>query len=233
MRTGQGIWPFNPTDEEWAAGWRYKCATDQGVVWIGHDESPEWERLGRWFVPANFQALVRFGPPYDLHLTYQVADAAPTMTELRILATVTAESSATWFWEHQHDRELESSRARITTRGLRRVRVEDAYRSGVLAAAHDEVDDKATRLDLDQWDELWQQAPQELTGPKRPVLDDSHYQEVAKIYRLAVEQRRPPTQAVAANWTRHPSTAARWVMEARKRGHLGPTQQGKAGEEMR
>lgn len=60
-------------------------------------------------------------------------------------------------------------------------------------------------------------------GPQRRVTD-STLREVADIYQRA---ERNPTQAVQHEHTEGPishSTAARWVMEARKRGYLPPAQ---------
>jgi hypothetical protein len=47
---------------------------------------------------------------------------------------------------------------------------------------------------------------------------------VAFAYRLALVVGEPPTQAVARTLIRPPSTAARWVQLARKRGFLGPSE---------
>lgn len=68
----------------------------------------------------------------------------------------------------------------------------------------------------------WQAASR---GPQRRVTDEL-LQEVADIY-LAAEHK--PTNAVRWQHSRRPSysTAARWVMEARKRGLIPPTKETK------
>jgi hypothetical protein len=47
--------------------------------------------------------------------------------------------------------------------------------------------------------------------------------EVAAVYSDAVERRHHPTEAVAARWKVAHSTAAKWVMRARREGHLPAT----------
>lgn len=233
MRSAKSVTWFGDEGPERAQGWRYRYTTEQGGIWIGYDDDPEWTPIGRWFVPQHFQALVRFGPPYDLHLSYRTNEAAPALEKLCIQSQVTTESDweASDIWGERDQDAFHVENVQITTRGLRRVRVEDAYRAGVLAAAHHSKHGDPAPMTLEEWDDLWQERPDDLAGAKRPVLNDDHYRDVADIYRQAVSQRRPPTKAVASHWVRHSSTAARWVMEARKRGHLGPTRQGKAGED--
>lgn len=46
--------------------------------------------------------------------------------------------------------------------------------------------------------------------------------EVARIYRDAARHREHPTEAVKAHWNVAYSTAAKWIMRARKEGYLEP-----------
>lgn len=63
------------------------------------------------------------------------------------------------------------------------------------------------------------------SGPTKKTLDW-----VAYLYRLAVLQGEPPTQAVETTLQVPRSTAGRWVAQARRQGFLGPAEgQGKAG----
>jgi hypothetical protein len=48
--------------------------------------------------------------------------------------------------------------------------------------------------------------------------------DVAAVYREASARRKNPTQAVAAHWDAAHSTAAKWVMRARREGHLEPAE---------
>src|SRR5581483_2368854 len=66
-------------------------------------------------------------------------------------------------------------------------------------------------------------------------LSDEHFQEVARIYREANARSEPPTAALTkAPLYASPPTAGRWVMEARRRGFLGPAPaQRKKGEAQR
>lgn len=54
--------------------------------------------------------------------------------------------------------------------------------------------------------------------------------ETAEMYRKAVAEGHPPTVAVAEHFTVSHRTAARWVSQARREGHLGPAQGTRAGE---
>jgi hypothetical protein len=65
----------------------------------------------------------------------------------------------------------------------------------------------------------------------RPVDErtkDAHLREVADIYQSHADTGKP-TQAVQDAFNRPYSTAARWVMQARQRGFLPPTKQGRGG----
>lgn len=53
-----------------------------------------------------------------------------------------------------------------------------------------------------------------------------HFKEVAEVYRQAVADRRPPTKAVASEWSKSHSTAAKWVAKARALGFLEETSPG-------
>jgi hypothetical protein len=46
--------------------------------------------------------------------------------------------------------------------------------------------------------------------------------EVARVYRAAAKRREPPTQTVADHWNAAHSTAAKWIMRARREGYLDP-----------
>lgn len=69
-------------------------------------------------------------------------------------------------------------------------------------------------------------------GPRRRVLDDDHYREVADVYRQALADDDPqPVNRVKEELHSARSTAGRWVGEARKRGFLGAAPaKGKRGE---
>ena len=60
-------------------------------------------------------------------------------------------------------------------------------------------------------------------------LDDQHFAQVAQLYSAAVQRGRPPGKAVAEAMHASRPTVTRWLAEARKRGLLPPTTQGRAG----
>jgi len=69
-------------------------------------------------------------------------------------------------------------------------------------------------------------------GRKRGVpLTDEHFSRVADAYRAARGAGQAPTKTVAELMGASRSTAAHWVMEARRRGLLGPTRLRTAGEQ--
>lgn len=68
-------------------------------------------------------------------------------------------------------------------------------------------------------------------GPqRRRRLTRELLEQVAETYRQAYAAGDPPTQAVSAKFTVSHSTAGRWVVEARRRGALGPANGTSAGE---
>jgi hypothetical protein len=70
------------------------------------------------------------------------------------------------------------------------------------------------------------------TRRRRPqsALTDEHLKKVADEYRSALDDGFSPTETVAYKMNAARSTAARWVMRARKRGFLGPAIPGRPGE---
>jgi hypothetical protein len=89
-----------------------------------------------------------------------------------------------------------------------------------------------------KWDNLWTDYMHELekeaqkTRPpeRRNRITNDHLERVAEIYRQAIDAGRPPKKAVSTEFTVSQATAGRYIMQARKQGHLGPTLPGKKGE---
>jgi hypothetical protein len=84
--------------------------------------------------------------------------------------------------------------------------------------------------------QLLDTAPSVLTHPGRAGYPDDHYERVAQLYRRALaEAPTAPTSWLQQRLTRDGRkvsgpTIRRWLAESRRRGHLGPTTQGRAGE---
>ena len=72
--------------------------------------------------------------------------------------------------------------------------------------------------------------PARATSQTRRRMSDVLSEEIAGIYRTAWQAGKNPTQAVARYYQKPYSTAARWVGESRKRGHLGPADGSRGGE---
>jgi hypothetical protein len=107
----------------------------------------------------------------------------------------------------------------ISASRVREVRIEECIRVAITAAAmrierrDDEIVFTPGSTDLTERVEL----------ASRPGSDD-HLREVAKVYEQASEK---PTLAVEKAFVVPHSTAARWVVEARRRGFLLPTTRGR------
>lgn len=72
--------------------------------------------------------------------------------------------------------------------------------------------------------------PSRTLTQSRRRMSDGFSEEIAGVYRAAWNAGENPTQAVARHYGKPYSTAARWVGEARKRGHLGPADGSRGGE---
>lgn len=69
--------------------------------------------------------------------------------------------------------------------------------------------------------------PHELQRPPSQGSDE-FYRQVADVYRYYAEYSYKPATEIAAEADVPVATARRWINEARKRGHLGPGQRGRA-----
>jgi hypothetical protein len=114
--------------------------------------------------------------------------------------------------------------------------------AGFYRLGHDEteLDDSYGVYIFDEpaWDEHWTEYMQVLAGEaeqqriatRRNRITDERLAQVAEVYREAIEHDRPPKKSVAAALNVAVSTAGRYIVLARKKGHLGPTEPGKKGE---
>ena len=94
-------------------------------------------------------------------------------------------------------------------------------------------------IDIPAWDELWTDAMRALASEvdrrrtsvqRRNRITDELLERVAAVYRRAIDDGKPPKQAVALAESVSKATAGRYVMKARERGFLGATSPGKKGE---
>ena len=68
--------------------------------------------------------------------------------------------------------------------------------------------------------------------PGRAGYDDAHFVRIAELYRKALDVApNKPTDLLATQLHASKPTVRRWLAEARRRGHLGKTTRGRAGEE--
>jgi hypothetical protein len=66
-----------------------------------------------------------------------------------------------------------------------------------------------------------------LERPSRKHLGDGFFRDVARAYRSAAAAGLKPRQVIAGDTGSSPDTVARWVGEARRRGHLSKARPGK------
>jgi len=68
-----------------------------------------------------------------------------------------------------------------------------------------------------------------LTRPPGKALGDEFFQDVAQAYESCAVRGLPPNKTIADDLEVATTTVAAWVAEARRRGHLDPGVQGRAG----
>ncbi len=209
-----GVTIFDSSDPEWADGWRRRIdvtvASQDGTVTLGHySRQKANSAAGR--LPSEFRALVDLdGQPFIVELRLRFVVDRPRCESVMLV-----------------ERDLNHPR-RFTQATLRQVPVRELVELARLAV---QLDDKRVGAAQDaNWSEMIGELASSRRGRK---LGDGHYRHVAAIYRAADAGGEPPTRAVAVRMlgtASSTSTAARWVMEARARGHLGPTSKGRKGE---
>jgi hypothetical protein len=193
-----------------------------------------WPRPGGgWFLPSRFEVLVEIpAVPYGVEIKMRVTNdgraicSAFTLWRARTLHNVVQ----TERMDEPYDI-TDTTTAEISSEGLRKVPASRLIRWAILAAHHRFAGAEGRRGELeppnlDEWAHLFTTEGRR----RRRRLDDSHFREVAAVYRSALRFGRP-TQAVADHFVTGKSTAGRWVVEARRRGYLGKTVAGRAGEQ--
>lgn len=126
---------------------------------------------------------------------------------------------------------------RLKSEDLRRVAVDRLVRTAVAAAARPLPEGETggpsllsaiiTGNPAEEVDFFLAQSNKHRKRKRRTITDD-FLREVATVYADALQEGRPPKQAVSDELNGSYPTAGRWVSEARKRGILPPTSPGKA-----
>jgi len=170
--------------------------------------------VGDRAIPMQFEMVdTRDDRRPEVTLGFEIRDGVPECTRVELRATAKG-------------REVRSS-------DLRAVRVEDALETAISVAPHEYNVDADGRPSISpvpgnkeqaRTTVKWARAARK--EARRRVTDDM-LREVARVYR---ENPYSPTSAVADTFDRAHRTAALYVHQARERGFLGPTSQGKAGE---
>jgi hypothetical protein len=159
---------------------------------------------GRYTLPRLMEALIdRPGMP-RLQLRIAVGAAGPVCTRLVFLA--------------RPDEPLRAAQLRV--------RLDELVREiATLVGAYNIETGNHDREGFER--ELAALAPAIEPGKR---LSDEHFAAVADVYRYALRTGRPATASVGEAFNVSRSTAGRWVVEARRRGLLGPARPGVAGE---
>lgn len=177
----------------------------------GGKEGIDWERIGKAALPSPFTARFEFEDDHTVELDIAVEAETPICEAIRIVRN--------------------PARPSLTGAELRRLPLRSWVTMATTQAAqtpsgeHKGAWSPASEEDTKQ---LWGQVEQRVS---RRTITDAFLREVAKDYRVALDNDTPPRDAVAKKFTVSLSTAARYVKLARERGFLGKAPgPGKPGE---
>jgi len=186
-----------------AEGW---LQGDGFLISFDHDTPAVETPSGRFRLPVFFDALVdRPGLPRS-QLRIAITPSGPVCTRLTLVA--------------DHRDPLTSTRIRIPLREL----VEE------LVNALGSQDVETGELDREGFAREFAEALESKPQPGKK-LSDEFLAQVATVYRYALRKEpRSPTAAVGEAFDVSRSTAARWLVEARRRRLLGDAVRGRAGE---
>jgi hypothetical protein len=178
-----------------------------GWALVAYDSDGDRVHLGRYSLPALFEALV-FKPDLPrCQLRIGIKSTGPACLRLTLVGSVPDP--------------LTGARIRIPLDSLVReiaTQIASAPAPGP----------------SDTWEGFVQGFEAELANLARPErgkrISDEFLRQVADVYRYALGRGLAPTAAVGEAFNYSRSTAGRWIVEARRRGLLGPAIRGRAGE---
>lgn len=218
---------------------RYGFEVDESFYVVDYataDGLVPWIELTGKYLPANYRVdVLGWELRYGVRLEMAVEAGEPICQALTVLRTVerprpfSRGDGTGSFGPSVYEK------ATISSEGLRSLPVGKLTRIAILAGIHEATSagTPAPRLQpplLEQWEKLF--LDPQLAKPQRERFrDESHYEKVANVYRSALTAGLDPVKQVQQQFFLARSTAGRHVMEARKRGFLGPTTRGKAGEQ--
>jgi|GEM_PF-3704152 len=182
-----------------------------------------WHFVGPTAIPAVFMAWVHHEGEPDLFLDLMVEEGRVVCNRVSVVRGRGAPPLKATQIRHAFDK-LARDAASVVA-----VTVDEVDANGQFRGRRDGDGESVTEFLKE-----YETATKRMTKRGSP-MPAKHLQEVARIYREALEARRPPTKAVQLAFAdkRRPvsrSTAGRWVGEARKQGFLGTTQPRRAGD---
>lgn len=224
-----GLLVLEPSDPAWQEGWRYAYQIDEGPIWVKYATDVAKVRyVGEWLLPMDFQVLLELSDlPYTVRLRFVMVEQEPRCVELtlaperrhRTFVPTSDGGAAQLFFRAETE---------FTSDGLRKLPIARLQRLALLAAIHSADGEP---YGLDDWADLYASGWKEAVRPAGVRLTDDHYKKVADTYRRSLHIGNP-TEAVREEFHVSRSTAGRWVMETRRRGHLGKTTAGRMGEQI-
>lgn len=163
--------------------------------------------------------------PYLVTLHFDIIDGRPQCIGVEMWGKTTADGSVDRFAEEG----LEAVETPVTAEALRKVPlgrlIGEARRRQTQLAGRLKRLGGDTESDGTQAEAVW--APR--VSGRRPIYDDAHWREVARIYSEAWQAGDDPTSAVARHYYVAKSTAAKWVAKARNQlGYIPKTDKGRA-----
>jgi hypothetical protein len=202
-----GEWPPDP--EDWPAPFALEAlgsarrvdTGDMVVIWDETGYVAEIHAGGGWQMPRSYQALVNRPGLPLCQLAIEATSTGPVCRHLTLVG------------------------APLTAAGIRVPLRELVTEATSLVGARDDSSHPEP-------EPFMRALGEEVARPEPGKrLSDEWLKRVAAVYRDALSRGLPATDTVAEAFPISRSTAGRWVVEARRRGLLGPAVPGRAGEE--
>lgn len=208
---------------------RYAYQVQDGLLWVNYGEETTFVPCMGWHLPAQFYVLAEMRTlPYTVSMNYDIHEKQPRLRSLTLIPEQRSRTIIPTADDGIAGQLFYGQPTEVTSEGLRKLPIRRLQQLAVLAAVHAEPKIGGQHR-LEKWADLYASALPDTPAKRSPRkrLTDDHYRQVAEVYRGAFKN---PTSAVMAKMHASRSTAGRWVVEARRRGFLGPTKPGQAGE---
>ncbi|MGN6763143.1 MAG: hypothetical protein ACTHJI_17660 [Leifsonia sp.] len=204
-------------------GWDIDVNTGWSLFGSTQDRVPQVRLNRQVSVPQSFEMTIKDDTgDLSLALLFLVIDKEPRIHgALNLTTAIDLESALSRLWgEHGQRWWIKKAIATLAVRAL----AIDAF------ARHGTESDRLPPIEEQRILDAIESIRQMPSTRRKDKVTDAVLQEVAEVYRSAVDDGANPTQAVAEHFYKSHSTAARWVMRARQSGHLGLANGRRGGE---